>query len=67
MTGHAAMQALGVFAVTGSLGCALAEAALHWAIDAAKCERWFSIHVDQALHVACKLAYVAVLVAHLPN
>lgn len=61
MTAHAAAHALAVFLVTQSLGCALAEFVCHWLIDTAKCEGCFSIHVDQALHVACKLAYVAVL------
>lgn len=61
MTGHAAMQALDVFVVTRSLGCAVVELAAHWLIDAGKCERWYSIHVDQALHIACKVAYVAAI------
>lgn len=37
---------------------ALIEFGLHWALDFAKCERWTNFHVDQALHVICKVGYV---------
>ena len=43
---------------------ALAETVLHWLIDFGKCEKRYSIHVDQALHIVCKLAWVALLAAN---
>jgi hypothetical protein len=36
---------------------------LHAAIDHLKCEGRLSFHQDQWLHVACKLGYVAFVVA----
>lgn len=57
LTGHAATHAAAVGLVTGSPLLSAFELAAHWLIDAAKCEGWTSIHVDQALHVACKIAW----------
>jgi hypothetical protein len=39
------------------VGFALAETVVHWLIDLGKCEKWYGIHTDQALHVACKLLW----------
>lgn len=61
LTAHALVHGLGVAVVTGSPTLGLLEALAHWAIDFGKCERWYSIHVDQALHVACKLLWVVLL------
>ncbi len=61
MTAHAAMQAGAVELVTGSLALACAEFVAHWLIDYGKCERWFSIHVDQALHIGCKVLWLVSL------
>ena len=58
MTAHALIHAGAVWIVTGSMWFALAEFVLHWCIDFAKCENWTNPHADQALHVACKVAYV---------
>jgi Protein of unknown function (DUF3307) len=43
-------------------GLAVAEFVVHWVIDLAKCEKWFGIHVDQGLHVLCKLLWWILLV-----
>lgn len=40
-----------------AVGFAVAETAAHWLIDLGKCERLYTIHVDQALHVLCKLGW----------
>ena len=40
-----------------AVGFAVAETVAHWAIDLGKCERLYSIHADQALHVLCKFAW----------
>jgi hypothetical protein len=42
---------------------AAAETVLHWLIDFGKCEKWYSIHVDQGLHVLCKLLWFVLLAA----
>jgi len=55
---HDLIQAGAVWIVTGHTGLAALEFVLHWMIDFAKCENWTGIHTDQALHVACKVAYV---------
>jgi hypothetical protein len=39
------------------------EAGVHWIIDTLKCEGVFGIHVDQALHVLCKVTWW-LLIAH---
>lgn len=44
-----------------ALGFAIAETVLHWVIDFGKCERLYSIHVDQGMHVLCKVAWWALL------
>ena len=59
LTAHALCHAGAVSFVTGSVALGLCEFAAHWAIDFGKCERWYSIHVDQALHMGCKLGWVA--------
>ncbi len=33
----------------------LLEFAVHFLIDFGKCEGWYDFHVDQGLHVACKV------------
>lgn len=40
------------------------EFAAHWIIDSLKCEGVTSIHIDQLLHVACKIAWWAMIVNH---
>ncbi len=47
-----------VYLITGSLMLGLIETALHSVIDYCKCERWINIHVDQSLHILCKLGYI---------
>ncbi|MCI0705772.1 MAG: DUF3307 domain-containing protein [Planctomycetia bacterium] len=36
---------------------AFAETFIHWFIDLGKCEKLYSMHIDQALHVICKIAW----------
>jgi hypothetical protein len=42
---------------------ATAETVIHWGVDYGKCARWYSLLVDQVLHVACKLAWWALAAA----
>lgn len=61
MTAHALMHGGAVALVTGSVELGFAETVCHWLIDFAKCEKVFGIHADQALHVACKVAWLLVV------
>ena len=61
LTSHAMMHGAGVALVTGSVALGVAETAAHWLIDFGKCENWYGIHVDQALHVACKVVWAGVV------
>jgi len=58
---HALVHGGAVFIVSGSLLLGVVETVLHFLIDFCKCEHWFNLHVDQILHILCKLAYVYVI------
>jgi hypothetical protein len=38
---------------------AAAETVVHWFVDFGKCENWYSLLVDQAIHILCKIAWWA--------
>jgi len=59
---HALIHGGAVWMATGSVGAAISETLAHAAIDFGKCENWYGIHTDQALHIACKLAWLLVWV-----
>jgi len=58
MTSHAATHGFGVGIITGNVWLGFFEFIAHWLIDAGKCEKYYGIHVDQFLHVLCKVAIV---------
>lgn len=60
MVSHALMHGGAVALITGSVVLGLAETVCHFAIDYLKCEKVFDIHVDQLLHLICKIAWVLV-------
>lgn len=60
MTAHALIHGGFVTALTGSAALGLAEVVAHWLIDWAKCEGRIGVHADQAIHVACKVAWFVV-------
>jgi hypothetical protein len=62
LTAHSLVQAGGVWIVSGSALLGVTELCLHWLIDLGKGEGKFGYLADQVLHLACKLAYVVVLV-----
>ena len=62
LTAHSLVQAGGVWIVSGSALLGATELCLHWLIDLGKGEGKFGYVADQGLHLACKVAYVAVLV-----
>ena len=54
---HALIHGGAVAIITGQVWLGVAETAAHCAIDHAKCGQRISYQVDQALHVACKVAW----------
>ena len=62
LTGHAILHGGAVALISGSIGYGILETVCHWLIDFAKCEKWTNIHIDQALHVLCKLVWWGMLV-----
>lgn len=62
LTAHAAHHGAAVAFITNNPALALGEWFVHWLIDWGKCENWYGIHEDQALHIACKAAWATVLV-----
>lgn len=62
LTAHASVHAAAVGLVTGSPLLALGELVVHWAIDYGKCENLYGIHQDQALHLATKVVWVALII-----
>lgn len=56
---HGAVHALPVAMVTGVWELAIIEMFLHPLIDRAKASGWYGLKTDQALHIACKIVWVA--------
>lgn len=61
MTAHGMIHGSAVWLITGNLYLGMAEAVCHGVIDLGKCTKLYGIHVDQALHVVCKVAWVVIL------
>ncbi len=65
LTAHALVHAGTVWVILATFGLpaaaiiAFVEFVLHWIIDFAKCERWTNFHQDQAMHILCKIGYIA--------
>lgn len=55
---HAFMHGGAVAVLTGSFWLGMAETAAHFAIDYWKCQGKYSIHIDQLLHLLCKIAWL---------
>lgn len=60
LAAHALIHGGAVMLVTGSLTLGIAETTAHAAIDIAKCRGAISYTTDQALHVACKIAWACI-------
>ncbi|WP_305805962.1 DUF3307 domain-containing protein [Stenotrophomonas sp. YIM B06876] len=58
---HALIHGGVVGVITGSLLLGVLEFAAHALIDDLKCARRIGFNLDQALHVGCKLLWVAVI------
>ena len=69
LTAHALLHGLAVgvvvrwfgFDMSVAVWLAVAEAAVHWVADYAKCAGLFNIHTDQLIHVLSKVAWWAIL------
>lgn len=59
MTGHSLIHGGIVFLITGNVLLGLIETLSHWIVDFLKCEGRLTLHQDQAIHVAFKVAYAA--------
>lgn len=57
---HALMHGGAVALITGSAWLGMAETVAHFAIDYGKCLGKYSIHIDQLLHVVCKVSWLLV-------
>lgn len=65
LTAHALIHGLTVALILGhvvGIYCGIGETVAHWVIDFGKCENKYGIHMDQALHVFCKVAWLVVFV-----
>ena len=62
LTSHAFIHGGMVYFITGMFFLGLAELVCHWIIDFFKCENKYGIHVDQALHLTCKIIWLLVCV-----
>lgn len=62
---HALIHGGAVLLITSSVFLALAEIAIHAAIDYLKCDGRYGFNTDQMLHVACKLVWFGLIVAGL--
>lgn len=61
LAAHSAIHAGFVGVITGSIWLAVAEFLIHNATDYAKCDGRISYNTDQAIHIGCKVVWVAIL------
>lgn len=61
MASHCLIHAAGVYWVTQTFVLAAAEFVMHFIIDLMRCFRALSYNEDQALHIACKVAWTIIL------
>ena len=54
LAAHAIVHGGAVSLITGVWWLGIFEAGCHFQIDYGKCEGWYGIHTDQAMHLGCK-------------
>lgn len=59
---HSMIHAGFVFLFTFSLLLGVLEFVTHWLTDLAKCHGRIGLKTDQAIHVGCKVAWVALII-----
>ena len=57
MSAHALINGLGVYCVTQRMDLGIMEVISHFVIDVLKCDSCTNPHVDQFLHMLCKVFY----------
>ena len=57
LTAHGLIHGMAVWLITGSIWIGVAETVCHAAIDFGKCDNHYGIHLDQAMHVGCKILW----------
>ena len=62
MTAHCVMHGGGVYFATGSVTLGCLETVVHFAIDDSKCMGRFGWNADLALHLGCKVLWLALLI-----
>lgn len=63
LAGHAAIHGAAVALITGLWWLFIAEAAIHFLTDDAKCTGKISFNADQAIHIGCKFAWWGIALA----
>lgn len=58
---HSMIHGGAVLLLTGSIWMAIAEAVIHAGTDWLKCEGRISLNTDQAVHIACKFVWAALV------
>lgn len=61
---HGLFNGAGVAIVTGNVLLGIFETMAHSLIDWGKCEQLYDVHIDQLLHLMCKLGWAAIMVSH---
>ena len=51
LAAHSLIHGAMVMIITGSVTWSMFEAVTHGAIDFGKCESWYGVHMDQAMHM----------------
>lgn len=62
LTAHSLIHGGIVALLTGSAILGLAETVIHWFTDFIKCEDKINLHVDQLIHVGCKVVWFLLLI-----
>ena len=57
LTAHALVNAGVVILITGNVFLGVLEFIAHWLIDFGKCEGWYNLVTDQALHLTSKIVW----------
>ena len=63
LTAHSLVHGGVVYLITNSLLLGIIETSIHWVTDFSKCEGWIGFHMDQSIHIACKLVYGYIIFA----
>ena len=54
---HALVNGGIVYLITGNVWLGFFETVIHWIVDFGKCKNWYGFHIDQMIHILCKLIW----------